>query len=210
LKEIGGSGVSIPKKAVEGIREFSKTIEKLGEIGKGGLADLASGMVSAIGFDTALGESDKEEDQSRLENIYELENAMKSFAIEARNQGRTATLAEFLQTVSLVQDTDNSHDGDAVIISTIHSAKGLEFQNVFIIAAEDGIFPLARAKFSTNELEEERRLCYVAITRAAENLYFTYANSRFHQGTRLPARPSEFLVDCGLVSAPKPRNFDFY
>jgi len=111
--------------------------------------------------------------------------------------------------VSLVQDTDNGGNGDAVVISTVHSAKGLEFDNVFVIGLEDGTFPMFRAKESSAQMEEERRLLYVAITRARKNLYLSHCESRFIHGTRTYPRPSEFLVDCGLVKpAPKFRDYD--
>ena len=191
----------ISAKAQSGIKNFLKTLNDLREIHDNfGLLDLGGSLISTIGLDT-LYKTGKEEDLSRLENLYQLEHAIKQFAMD----NPTATLAQYLQSVSLVQDTDSGDTSDAVVISTVHSAKGLEFDNVFIIGLEDGLFPLYRAKQSTNDMEEERRLLYVAITRAKRNLYLSHCMSRYYQGNRNPARPSEFLAECGFDVPTVPR-----
>ena len=201
-------GESIPKKAQAGVDEFKKVLNELETINKKfGLVGLATSLISTIGLDIWFS-GEKEDDISRLENIYELVEAIKNFAKD--NPG--ATLNDFLQQVSLVQDTDNGENGDAVIISTIHSAKGLEFENVFLIALESGIFPLYRATQRNAELEEERRLLYVGITRAMKNLYLSNVQSRFFMGDRKYQNPSEFLYDCDLIKsrAPTRERFEYF
>ncbi|MDR0462064.1 MAG: ATP-dependent helicase [Christensenellaceae bacterium] len=185
----------LPAKATAGLKEFVSTFENLKHIYESfSLHDLAASLIPTIGLDRMFA-TGKEEDTARLENVYQLEQAIKEYSKEHPG----VTLTQFLQTVSLVQDADGEAQNDKVVISTVHSAKGLEFENVFVIGLEDGIFPLRRAKQSASEIEEERRLLYVAITRARKNLYLSYCTSRFYQGSRLYMRPSAFLMDCGLL-----------
>lgn len=106
----------------------------------------------------------------------------------------TMTLREYLENVSLVSATDNlEEERDYVKLMTIHNSKGLEFPNVFIAGMEDEIFPGQRAMFEPKELEEERRLCYVAITRAEDRLYISYAANRFMYGQESFRTPSKFI-----------------
>jgi DNA helicase-2/ATP-dependent DNA helicase PcrA len=204
LDALSDGTLVLPAKTRASIKEFLAVVGRLRDVSDhSGLFDLGASLISVVGFDTAL--SGDEEDETRLANLYELEKAIKDYATE--NNG--ATLADYLQTVSLVQDGDNNSAADAVIISTVHSAKGLEFDNVFIIGLEDGIFPLSRARESVAEYEEERRLLYVAITRASENLYLTHAESRFFHGTRNYNAPSDFLVDLELAKPKKRFDFDY-
>jgi len=185
----------LPKKALEGIRNFIGVFDALSEMHRNfNLHDLAGSLIATVGLDEMYS-TGKEEDQSRLDNLHELVEAIREYT----KQNPGTTLTQYLQTVALVQDTDENGNSDQVVISTVHSAKGLEFENVFIIGLEDGIFPLQRAKQSFNDLEEERRLLYVAITRARKNLYLSHCASRYHQGSRLYQRPSQFLCDCGLA-----------
>jgi DNA helicase-2/ATP-dependent DNA helicase PcrA len=189
-------------KATQGLKDFCAVYENLKQIHEScSLLELAGSLISTIGLDQYYA-TGKEEDLSRIENLYQFIESI----MEYTKKNPDADLATFLQTVSLVQDTDNEHNNDHVIISTIHSAKGLEFENVFIIGLEDGMFPLHRAKESTADMEEERRLLYVAITRAMRNVYLSHCSSRYFQGKRNEyIRPSDFLVDCELVKpTPKP------
>jgi DNA helicase-2/ATP-dependent DNA helicase PcrA len=184
----------LSSKAFAGVKEFMSVYNNLKSIQKSfSLFDLGASLISTIGLDNHFKQSGKDEDEDRLENVYQLEQDIKSWA----NDNPMGTLNDYLQTVALVQDADNG-DGDSVVISTVHSAKGLEFENVFIIGMEDGVFPLHRAKSSANDMEEERRLFYVAITRAIRNLYVSGCGSRFFQGQRNWATPSEFLIECEL------------
>jgi len=129
------------------------------------------------------------EGEGRWENILELvgvaEQVQRNYESGIMNQGskdpnpEDSALEEFLQQVSLTQDTDQiADDGGAVTLMTLHSAKGLEFRAVFIIGVEEGLFPHSRALMDSSEMEEERRLCYVGITRAKERLYLIHASER--------------------------------
>ena len=119
------------------------------------------------------------EGEVRLENINELKSNMITFAKE--NEG--AGLSEFLEQVALVSDMDSFEaDDDKAVLMTMHSAKGLEFDTVFVVGAEENIFPGYRSQFDPMEIEEERRLAYVAITRAKRHLYFTCAKQRMLYG----------------------------
>lgn len=114
-------------------------------------------------------------------------------------QNVDGNLEDFLANVSLLSDTDKTADvNEAVTMMTVHSAKGLEFPVVFLVGMEEGLFPIARAIDSESELEEERRLCYVAITRAEEQLFISYANMRTIYGSTTYSVPSRFLKEIPL------------
>jgi len=123
--------------------------------------------------------------ESRIENVNELLSVAKNF-----NE-----LGEFLEEVALVSSTDTSNDGDAVTLMTLHAAKGLEFPIVFMIGMEENIFPHSRCLFDAAEMEEERRLCYVGMTRAREELILTAATQRMLYGNFQTNSPSRFLAD---------------
>jgi DNA helicase-2/ATP-dependent DNA helicase PcrA len=126
--------------------------------------------------------------EARIENVREL----LTVAAEYHDMG----LSGFLEEVSLVSDVDRADfNGNAVTLMTIHAAKGLEFPAVFITGLEEGVFPHSRALYNANELEEERRLMYVAMTRAKEELYLLHATFRNLYGGRLSNPPSRFLID---------------
>ena len=131
-----------------------------------------------------------EEEATRLENIKELRSVATEFPV----------LSEFLETVSLLEEkytkkTQDNSNRNAVTMMTLHAAKGLEFPIVYIVGMEEGLFPHARALMDREELEEERRLCYVGVTRAKERLYLTYANRRLFFGTRTQNMVSRFISD---------------
>ncbi len=133
-----------------------------------------------------------DEGQTRLENINELKSSMVNYMKEAEEP----TLAGFLEEVALYTDIDNlDENADYVVMMTMHSAKGLEFPNVFIVGMEEGIFPGTRSMESEEDLEEERRLAYVAITRAKKNLYISYAVERMLFGNTNRNRPSRFIKE---------------
>lgn len=132
------------------------------------------------------------EGEVRLENINELKSNMITYAKE--NEG--AGLSEFLEQVALVSDMDSYEaDEDKAVLMTMHSAKGLEFDTVFAVGAEENIFPGYRAQFDPMEIEEERRLAYVAITRAKRHLYFTCAKQRMLYGQTMRNKVSRFVVE---------------
>lgn len=140
------------------------------------------------------------DDLARRENIEELFSAMEAFVqgrIEEGNGGHVL-LGDFLQEVSLLTDLDSDDGGDdKVSLMTIHSAKGLEFPTVFVVGLEENIFPSSLAANSLRELEEERRLLYVAVTRAREHCFLTFARSRFRYGHMESSEPSRFFKDFG-------------
>ncbi len=124
---------------------------------------------------------------SKLENVSELIGFAKTYA--------DIGLAGMLEEVALLSSTDVSASDDAVVLMTLHAAKGLEFPVVFMVGMEEGIFPSARAEFDPMSMEEERRLCYVGMTRARQELFLTCAASRFLHGSRQYGAPSRFLTD---------------
>ncbi len=135
---------------------------------------------------------DKEKGPERIENIYELVSNLKTY----QRENEEATLSGFLEEVALMTDLDNYNaQADCVVLMTIHSAKGLEFPVVFIPGMEDGIFPGIQSMYSTDDLEEERRLAYVGITRAKKKLYLCHTNTRMLYGTTQRNMPSRFLVE---------------
>lgn len=140
-----------------------------------------------------------EEGETRLENIGQLVSAVKTYADQ---RGPEATLAGFLEEVALISDIDSYDEGaDVVVMMTMHAAKGLEFDYVFLIGLEEGIFPSEMSRYSEEDLEEERRLCYVGITRAKKELYLSSAASRMLFGQTKRNRPSRFVeeIDPELV-----------
>ncbi|GAB6395441.1 MAG: UvrD-helicase domain-containing protein [Bacteroidales bacterium] len=138
------------------------------------------------------------EGTGRLENIEELQKSLSEFIHSGMEEGaEQVTLADFLSEVSLLTDQDNDKDesADKVTLMTVHAAKGLEFKNVFVVGLEENLFPSMLSKESPRAIEEERRLFYVAITRAEENCILTYAKSRFLHGKAALCTPSRFLHD---------------
>lgn len=150
--------------------------------------DFFTYMVEESGLETALKASGDKEDENRLENIHELVNAVKEFEIDNAD----ATVSDFMQSVSLVSDTDDMSDDNYVTIATIHAVKGLEFDNVFIVGCDEGIFPTQRAIVNC-DIEEERRLMYVAITRARKRLFVFNARERYRFGNRESFNKSRFI-----------------
>lgn len=141
--------------------------------------------------------------ESRLENVSELVGFAKTYA--------DIGLTGFLEEVALVSSADVAVGDDAVVLMTLHAAKGLEFPVVFIVGMEDGIFPGARAEFDPAAMEEERRLCYVGMTRAREELILTFARSRLLYGSRQYNAPSRFLsdIDSDIMDQLGRSNFGF-
>ena len=131
-------------------------------------------------------------------NAYELGNGMSDFCAQRQEEGNNnITLGDFLSEVSLLTDQDSDKDGDdeKITLMTVHSAKGLEFRNVFVVGMEENLFPSGMVGDSPRALEEERRLFYVAITRAEDHCFLTYAKSRYRYGKMEFGSPSRFLKD---------------
>jgi DNA helicase-2/ATP-dependent DNA helicase PcrA len=137
------------------------------------------------------------EERSRYENLEELLNGIKEFTESALNENLPYGITDFLENVSLLTDQDNEKENDRnkVAIMTMHSAKGLEFNNVYIAGLEEDIFPSRMSLDSPQELEEERRLFYVALTRSKKRVVITYAQNRYRWGTLTFSSPSRFLRD---------------
>ncbi|MDH5413253.1 MAG: UvrD-helicase domain-containing protein [Flavobacteriaceae bacterium] len=134
---------------------------------------------------------------SRVENVQELLNGIKDFIEEQKIKGEEASLSFFLEDVALATDFDNEKKSntDSVSLMTIHLAKGLEFKYVYIVGLEENLFPSAMSMSTRSELEEERRLFYVALTRAEKQAYLTYAESRYRWGKLIDCEPSRFLEE---------------
>jgi len=141
------------------------------------------------GYTAALAQEDSQESQDRLENLAELLSAAADY--DARDP--SPSLAGFLDQVSLLSDVDQARGDAPVVLMTLHSAKGLEFESVFLAGMEEGLSPHARSLASEDGLEEERRLCYVGMTRAKQRLHLSFAQSRQVFGQRRIAQPSRFL-----------------
>jgi DNA helicase-2/ATP-dependent DNA helicase PcrA len=133
---------------------------------------------------------------SRVENIQELMNGIKDFIEEQQDKEEDASLAYFLEDVALATDFDkDKEDVPRVSLMTIHLAKGLEFPYVYIVGLEENLFPSAMSMNTRSEIEEERRLFYVALTRAEKQVYLSYAQSRYRWGKLIDCEPSRFLEE---------------
>ena len=163
--------------------------------------ELTERVIVESGIKADLNSGSTIEDKSRVENVEELLSAIQSFIITCAEEGNpNDKLIDFLADVSLSGDIDPAEekdDGekDYVALMTIHQAKGLEFKNVFIVGVEENLIPSDMSINEPGGLEEERRLFYVAITRAEENCFLSYSRSRFRNGRSEPAKPSRFLKD---------------
>ena len=159
--------------------------------------DLAEHVVKVSGLIKEFNKDGTPEGITRMENIEELLNGMKDFVQEQKELAdTTGSLAEFLEDVALATDLDNDKgDSDRVALMTIHLAKGLEFPYVYVVGMEEDLFPSAMSMNTRSELEEERRLFYVALTRAEKQAYLTYTVSRYRWGKLIDAEPSRFIEE---------------
>jgi len=175
------------------VAAFSAMLERFRELcASVGLPELARTVMEESGYLGRLKESRDEEDAERLENLEQLLAAMEEFS--ERNPG--AGLSEFLEQVSLVSDLEQGEQGKpSVTLMTLHAAKGLEFRAVFMIGMEERLFPHIRSLDDLDGMEEERRLCYVGMTRARERLYLLNARRRYLFGQEQSNLPSRFLKD---------------
>ncbi len=156
--------------------------------------DLAFLIAEGVGILKDLHNNDSPENLSKYENLQELLNGIKEF-VESQEEAETTTLDAFLQSVSLLTDADNEkeEDRDKVNIMTVHSAKGLEFKYVYMTGMEEELFPSRMSSSTREELEEERRLFYVAVTRAMKKVSISFAASRYRWGVPVNAVPSRFI-----------------
>ena len=184
--------VSITARAATSIADFAVMMEKLIELSRNVLVvDLVDRVVEDTGFRSFIQGSD-DRPQERWENILELRNTALEFNAETPPDG----LATLLERLSLVADVDNyEDDDDSITLITLHQAKGLEFPVVFMVGMEEGLLPHSRSIDSEDQLEEERRLCYVGMTRAEKRLYLTRAFRRSLMGNTQAGPASRFLRD---------------
>ena len=188
-----GRGVSKLESFVALIEHFKADAKDLS------ISDLMQEIIEETGYvESLLGEGDPEESQSRIENIDELRSKIAAYEEMCEDQNEPATLSGFLEEVALVADIDSlDEDSDYVVLMTLHSAKGLEFPHVYLAGMEDGLFPsyMTITADDPEELEEERRLCYVGITRAEKELTMTCARRRMVRGETQYNKMSRFLKE---------------
>ena len=161
-------------------------------------ADLAETIIKQSGILRDITSDRTPENISRQENIEELLNGVREFCTLRQEAGEEQTsLSDFLAEISLATDQDNGDEAeqDKVTLMTVHASKGLEFKQVFIVGVEENLFPSSMSQESEREIEEERRLLYVAITRAEENCTLTYALTRYRNGQTVSSPPSRFIKD---------------
>ncbi|MBQ8792005.1 MAG: UvrD-helicase domain-containing protein [Clostridia bacterium] len=174
---------------------FKEVFTKTAQLSQKPLSNFVEHMINNFNIRSAYNPKN-EEDLNRLMNIEQFISSVKEY--EALNP--EATLGDFLENITLSSENDEIGLGGAVTIATVHAVKGLEFKVVFIIGLEEGVFPISRALNSNSELEEERRLMYVAITRAEEVLFLTQCSKRYLYGGSQYQMPSRFCRELGLLS----------
>jgi len=171
------------------LREFVKTIYDF-QVELGDIEAYVNSVIYGSGYLDMLNSEDSVESRTRADNIKELISMVKEY----KDSEEDATVSGFLENMALLSDIDNyDNDEDAVVLMSMHAAKGLEFDTVFIVGAEEGIFPSTRSFGSQEELEEERRLMYVAITRAKKELYITITSRRTIFGNTIFSKQSRFI-----------------
>ena len=200
--------VDLNKGTYNKLSQFSNTIKRFqADLDKKNAYDLAEIIARETGIVKELNTDKSPEGVARYENIQELLNGIKDFTDRSTSlESDLVTLPDFMVDVALLTDADNDDEDDnKVSMMTIHSAKGLEFPYVFVVGLEENLFPSQLSLNSRSELEEERRLFYVAITRAKKQAYLTYALSRYRWGQLSQCEPSRFLedIDPQYVSMPK-------
>jgi DNA helicase-2/ATP-dependent DNA helicase PcrA len=181
---------AIKGKASPGLREFAELFRDLAPLRDAQPDEVIRQVLDRSGYRRMLQDSRDEQDQERLANIEELVTAARQFAAEDSSR----TIADFLENITLASDVDGwDQRQECVSVMTLHSAKGLEFPVVYMVAVEEGILPHERSMARQDELEEERRLCFVGMTRAKEELHLCHARTREFRGQTLSAIPSKFL-----------------
>ena len=179
------------------IKSFSSMLETHSAYELGNTIAVSSGIMKDLSHDQS------QEGLNRIENIHELLNGLKGFSDQLEEKSlKTKTLSEYMQDIALLTDADVEYpeDNDKVLLMTIHAAKGLEFPYVFITGMEENLFPSQLSINSRAEIEEERRLFYVALTRAREGLFLTSAED---YGGKTRKKLSRFLYELGMVKKDK-------
>ena len=204
------------EKSAAKLKRFVAIIDELQDLLDSGISlpDFYDELLRRTGYQEMLELKPTEENKTRLENVKELKSSIIAFVENSENP----TLAGFLEEIALYTDIEQYNEGDeAVVMMTMHSAKGLEFNHVFLVGFEDGLFPGMRAIGDHEEMEEERRLCYVAITRAKQTLTISHARQRMLYGRTNAAIASRFLREIpeeliqkkgGYTAAPRYNSID--
>lgn len=201
--------VDINKGTKNKLASFNSLIENFAKLNASGLNadEMTHRVISDTGLLAMYLSETTPESVSKQENLQELMNAARSFVADKIEQGdaENVSLRDFLSEVSLAtdQDMDDETPEEKVTLMTIHAAKGLEFANVFIVGVEEELLPSSMSMNSLQEIEEERRLLYVALTRAKKYCMLSYASSRFHNGQTKTCQPSRFIadIDCRYLRA---------
>ena len=192
-------GLNFNKGTVGKLQAFRELISAfITDVAEKNAYEIGADIIRQSGIINDVCQDNSPENLSRKENIEELVNGMSDFCAQRQEEGNpNVLLGDFLSEVSLLTDQDSDKDGDdeKITLMTVHSAKGLEFKNVFVVGMEENLFPSGMVGDSPRALEEERRLFYVAITRAEEHCFLSYAKTRFRYGKMEFGSPSRFLKD---------------
>lgn len=212
LAHIGGHATGIQAAAANRIIQFVQLIHKCRTyIEQMDAFEAAHRIAIDSGILKDLYNPDSHEDQTKYENVEELLNGIKDY-VENFDEEGTPTLDRFIENVALLTNADNENDDDnnKTALMTVHSAKGLEFKHVFLAGIEEDLFPSKMSSSSLKDLEEERRLFYVALTRAEQRATITYAKERYKWGMPTPSKPSRFIkeIDEKYLDLPEGYFFD--
>ncbi len=196
----GSYGLDVNRGTMAKIASFKEKIDEIQKLDNAGkdAYEVARGIIEKTGLLEMLMGDKTPENISRQENLQELLNSVKEYVDnQLEETGNTASLAEYLTDAALAtdQDNDKNADGDCVTLMTVHAAKGLEYRNVIISGVEDNRFPSYKSQETLSQIEEERRLLYVAITRAKENCIMLYSDTVVMAGKPTPVAPSRFIMD---------------
>lgn len=190
--------VGINKSAAAKVQDFCTMIQSFTlRLEKENAFELGKEIATSTGIMRDLHADKTPEGVSRYDNIQELLNGLKEFSVQNQTEEKTPTLSDFLIDVALLTNADNEKEEDLnkVVMMTIHSAKGLEFPYVYIVGMEENLFPSQMSLTTRNDLEEERRLFYVALTRAEKKATLSYATSRYRWGNLISCEPSRFIEE---------------
>lgn len=197
--------ISLGSRAEGKVNSFVYFIQRMkAELEYDSISDLMENILSETGYEAELKMEDTDEANARLENISEFFNKIVDYEDKCKQVGKENNLDEFLEEIALVADIDNLDENENyVVLMTVHSAKGLEFPKVFLCGMEDGLFPSKMTLLSDDksEIEEERRLCYVAITRAMDSITMTSAKRRMMRGDLYIMKVSRFITEIPGLSA---------
>ncbi len=191
-------GVKINSGTQAKLQTFSTLITELQqEVKEKNAAEFVEGLIRKTGIFADVYVDNLPENISKQENLQELLNGIVEFCENKQESGESATISDFLSEVSLATDQDKGDESETekVTLMTVHAAKGLEFANIYIVGLEEDLFPSSMSKESMSEIEEERRLLYVAITRAEKRCTLSYASSRYRNGQTTASPPSRFIKD---------------